>query len=92
MGKSSEQARTKKLIRMGSHTLKDLFFNGILSGTLNGQEREAKRAEAGIRGRFQNSAVINMFMHEWNEKNQVWSPLEAEQYYQSFRHGLMTEM
>ncbi len=90
--KSSEQERTRKLIRMGSHTLKYHFFNGILSGTLNGQEREAKRAEAGIRGRFQNSAVINMFMHEWNEKNQVWSPLEAEQYSQSFRHGLMTEM
>ena len=90
--KSSEQERTRKLIRMGSHTLKYHFFNGILSGTLNGQEREAKRAEAGIRGRFRNSAVINMFMHEWNEKNQVWSPLEAEQYSQSFRHGLMTEM
>mgnify|MGYP003253946710 FL=1 len=90
--KSSEQERAWKLIRMGSHTLKYHFFNGILSGTLNGQEREAKRAEAGIRGRFQNSAVINMFMHEWNEKNQVWSPLEAEQYSQSFRHGLMTEM
>lgn len=90
--KSSRQEQTRKLIRMGSHTLKYHFFNGILSGTLNGQEREEKRAEAGIRGRFQNSAVINMFMHEWNDQNQIWSPLEAEQYSQGFRHGLMTEM
>ena len=46
--KSSQQEQTRKLIRMGSHTLKYHFFNGILSGTLNGQEREEKRAEAGI--------------------------------------------
>lgn len=90
--KSSEQERTRKLIRMGSHTLKYHFFNGILSGNLKGQEREEKRAEAGIRGRFQNSAVINMFMHDWNSQNQIWTPLEAEQYSQSFRHGLTAGM
>ena len=90
--KSSEQARTRKLIRMGSHTLKYHFFNGILSGTLSGQEREEKRTEAGISGKFFNSAVISMFMHDWGEQSQIWSPLEAEQYSQDFRHGLMREM
>lgn len=90
--KSSERAQTRKLIRMGSHTLKYHFFNGILSGTLRGDEREKKRIEAGISGKFQNSAVINMFMHDWNGQNQVWTPLEAEQYSQNFRHGLMSEM
>lgn len=92
MVKSSEHERTKKLIRMGSHTLKYHFFNGILSGTLKGGEREEKRMEAGVQGRFQNSAVISMFMHEWNRQNQIWTPLESEQYSQIFRHGLMAKM
>lgn len=90
--KNSEQERTKKLIRMGSHTLKYHFFNGILSGTLSGQEREEKRAEAKIQGKFQNSAVITMFMHQWHEQSQIWTPLEAEQYSQAFRLGLMAQM
>lgn len=90
--KSSRKEQTRKLIRMGSHTLKYHFFNGILSGNLSGKEREEKREEAGIRGHFQNSAVISMFMHDWNRQNQVWSPLEAEQYSQGFRHGLTAEM
>lgn len=90
--KSGEQERTKKLIRMGSHTLKYHFFNGILSGTLSGAEREEKRAEAGIRGRFLNSAVIAMFMRGWNRQSQIWTPLEADQYSQSFRHRLSDEM
>ena len=90
--KSSEQELTKKLIRMGSHTLKYHFFNGIISGNLSGKEKEEKRIQAGISGKFQNSAVINMFMHSWNSQSQIWTPLEAEQYSQGFRHGLMTEM
>lgn len=90
--KSSERERAKKLIRMGSHTLKYHFFNGILSGTLSGREREEKRIEAGIQGSFQNSAVISMFMRKWNEQSRIFSPLEAEQYSQGFRHGLMAEM
>lgn len=90
--KKMEQVWEKKLIRMGSHTLKYHFFNGILSGTLSGREREEKRTEAGIQGRYQNSAVITMFMRGWHSQNQIWTLLEAEQYSQYFRHGLSAEM
>ena len=37
---------------------KFLFFNQILAGTLSGEEREEKRIQAGIRGKYKNSAVI----------------------------------
>lgn len=37
---------------------KFLFFNQILAGTLQGQEREEKRIRAGISGKYKNSAVI----------------------------------
>lgn len=90
--KGSSEERTKKLIRMGSHTLKYHFFNGILSGTLTGEEREKKRGEAGITGEYGNSAVISMFMVNWSEQSQLWSPLEAEQYSGVFRHSLQERL
>lgn len=90
--KSSSQAHTRKLIRMGSHTLKYHFFNSLLSGTLEDTQREERRKEAGITGSFANSAVISMVMQQWGERQQVWSPLEAEAYSQTFRHGLMQQM
>lgn len=90
--KNCEKERTKRLIRMGSHTLKYHFFNGILSGTLRGGEREERRTEAGIQGRFLSSAVIHMFIQDWNRQCQAFTPLEAEQYSQNFRHGLMARM
>ncbi len=37
---------------------KFLFFNQVLAGTLSGEEREEKRIQAGIRGKYKNSAVI----------------------------------
>lgn len=86
--KGSSEERTKRLIRMGSHTLKYHYFNGILSGTLAGEEREKKRKEAGITGEYGNSAVISMFMVNWSEQSQLWSLLEAEQYSGEFRHRL----
>ncbi|MCI6422202.1 MAG: response regulator [Firmicutes bacterium] len=87
--KTSEQIRNKKLLKIGSHTMKYHFFNGILSRTLSGKEREKKRKEAGIIGKYGNSAVIVMFLHDWNRKKNEWSPLEEEQYSQTFRHGLI---
>ena len=35
--KSQEQARTRKLIHLGSHALKYYFFNGLISGMLKNQ-------------------------------------------------------
>lgn len=82
----------KKLIKMGSHAIKYHFFNEILSGKLTGEERERRRNEAGIHGEFHNSAVINMFMLNWNELGSNWLPLEAEQYSQSFLSTLVQNM
>ena len=78
--KSQEQARTRKLIHLGSHALKYYFFNGLISGMLKNQAREEKRVEAGIAGKYFNSAVICMFMENWAERERQWTPLEVEQY------------
>ena len=87
--KSQEQAKTRKLIHLGSHALKYYFFNGLISGMLKGQAREEKRVEAGIAGKYFNSAVICMFMERWAEKERQWTPLEVEQYSHHFRHRLL---
>ena len=47
--KTTQEKHTKKLIQMGSHTLKYHFFNGVLSQTLEGEVREQKRLEAELR-------------------------------------------
>ena len=87
--KSQEQARTRKLIHLGSHALKYYFFNGLISGMLKNQAREEKRVEAGIAGKYFNSAVICMFMENWAERERQWTPLEVEQYSHHFRHRLL---
>ena len=66
--KSQEQAQTRKLIRL-KPCAEILFFNGLISGTLKGQAREEKRVEAGITGKFFNSAVICMFMENGQKGN-----------------------
>lgn len=90
--KTTQEKHTKKLIQMGSHTLKYHFFNGVLSQTLEGEVREQKRLEAQIAGSYKNSAVIAMFMHDWNRQNREWTPLEAEQYSLEFRTGIESEI
>ncbi len=60
------------------------FFNGVLAGNLKGQMREEARNYAGILGTYQNSAVIAMFLEEWEEKEERWTCLEMEQYCQDF--------
>lgn len=51
---------------------KYLFFNQVLSGVQPGkeQELEAVRVRAGIRGKFQNSAVVVIGMKEGNEQTE----------------------
>ena len=87
--KSQEQAQARKLIHLGSHALKYYFFNGLISGMLKNQAREEKRVEAGIAGKYFNSAVICMFMERWAERERQWTPLEVEQYSHHFRHRLL---
>lgn len=60
------------------------FFNGVLVGTLKGEERERARMNAGILATYKNSAVIVLFLEEWEEKEERWSGLELEQYCQDF--------
>ena len=71
--KSQEQAQARKLIHLGSHALKYYFFNGLISGMLKNQAREEKRVEAGIAGKYFNSAVICMFMERWAEREPAGS-------------------
>lgn len=56
---------------------------------LKNQVREEKRVEAGIAGKYFNSAVICMFMENWAERERQWTPLEVEQYSHHFRHRLL---
>lgn len=87
-----ERERTRKLIKMGSHSLKYHFFNQLLSGTMSLEEREKQRLEAGINGKFINSAVINMFIPDWAGVKAQLTPLEADQYSQMFLHTLTEQL
>ena len=68
------------------------FFNGILAGTLKGAAREDARVHAGIQGTYQNSAVISLFLEEWEEKEERWTYLELERYCQDFLARLQTAL
>lgn len=82
--KYKEVDEKKKLIEMGRHSLKYHFFNGLLAGSFDSSEREKKRKEAGIKGKFINSAVINMFIPLWSALKGQYSVLELDQYSQRF--------
>lgn len=66
--------------REESGNQKFLFFNQILAGTLTGEEREKKRIEAGIRAKFQNSAVIVIKLDESENAEDPWDDIRREQY------------
>ena len=53
---------------------KFLFFNQVLAGTLSEEEKEKARTSAGIRGKYQNSAVIVI---RQEEKEHSDDPLEG---------------
>lgn len=71
---------TKKLVQMGRHSLRYHFFNGLLSGSLSDEERESKRAEAGIAGKYANSAVVSLFIPGFQELKGRLTAVELEQY------------
>lgn len=43
------------------------FFNQLMAGSLTGNEREERRIEAGIAGKYVNCAVINFCIAKWSE-------------------------
>lgn len=88
----SEIERKEKLARLGSRSLKFHFFNQLLAGTLKQPERISKAKEAGIEGKFLNSAVIIMSIQEWNLIKEQISVLEAEQYSQLFLSHLIEQL
>lgn len=66
--------------QIGNMNERFLYFNQVLAGTLSGKEREEKRIQAGIRGKYKNSAVIVI---KRDEKEHTDDPLEEarrEQY------------
>ena len=80
--RQKEVDETKKLAQMGRHSLRYHFFNGLLSGSLSAGEREEKRIEAGVFGKFTNSAVVSLFMPGFSELKVKFAALELEQYSQ----------
>ena len=69
-----------------------LFFNQILAGTLTGEEREKKRKQAGIKGTYQNSAVIVMKLEEAENPEDPWADIKREQYCLDFRQRFVQEL
>ncbi len=86
--KYKEVDEKKRLIEMGRHSLKYHYFNGLLAGSFDKEERDKKRREAGIWGKFINSAVINMFIPLWSALKGQYSVLELDQYSQRFLQKL----
>lgn len=80
--RQKEVDETKKLAQMGRHSLKYHYFNGLLSGSLSPKERENRRIEAGVSGKFTNSAVVSLFMPGFGGIKANCPPLELEQYSQ----------
>lgn len=74
---------------------KFLFFNQILVGTLSQEEREKERISAGIRGKYQNSAVIVIKREEQEASDDPLEEVKLEQdsleFYQYFREKLKEE-
>lgn len=71
---------------------KFLFFNQVLSGILTGEEREKKRIDAGIRGKYQNSAVIVMKLDEVEDAEDPWEDIRREQYCLDFLQRFCQEL
>lgn len=89
---NTDEERTKKLIRAGSQSLKIRFFNEILAGDMSLKEREERRKEAGIKGKYMNSAVVNMFIPGWMGIKDGQSPAETEQYAAGFIERLSKQL
>lgn len=90
--KAKEDNHTQRLIEMGRHSLKYYYFNSLLAGNLRPEEREQRRKEAGIQGKYINSAVINLLIPKWTELKNSLSEMELEQYSQDFLQKLSKEV
>lgn len=71
---------------------KYLFFNRILVGTLQGEERERERVKSGVRGVYQNSAVIVMKLEEREAWEDPLEEIQKDQYCMEFQSRLKGSM
>lgn len=92
MQQDSESSKETDSTNTGGINQKFLFFNQILAGTLAGEEREEKRKQAGIRGTYQNSAVIVMKLEEAENPEDPWADIKREQYCLDFRQRFVQEL
>ncbi len=71
---------------------KYLFFNRILAGALTGEEREKERVKYGVRGIYQNSAVVVMKLEEKEKMEDPWKEIQTEQYCIEFSEKLKQKL
>lgn len=86
-GKTGEKAD-----QTGNMNEKFLFFNQVLAGTLSGEEREEKRIQAGIRGKYKNSAVIVIKREETEYTEDPLEEARKEQYSLEFYRRMQEKL
>ncbi len=74
-----EKDKEKRLMEMGRHSLKYYYFNGLLAGSFTREERERRKAEAGVKAEYKNSAVINLAVSAWDRLKSRYTQPELEQ-------------
>lgn len=82
----------EKVDQTGNMNEKFLFFNQILAGTLSGEEREEKRIQAGIRGKYKNSAVIVIKREETEYTEDPLEEARKEQYSLEFYRRMQEKL
>lgn len=89
---SMENDKSAEYVNAGEGSQKFLFFNQVLAGTLTGEERERKRKQSGVRGIYQNSAVIVMKLEEAENPEDPWADIKREQYCLDFLQHFIQEL
>ena len=83
----TEREAEEKTDHTGNMNDKFLFFNQVLAGTMSGEEREEKRIQAGICGKYKNSAVIVIKREDAEYTDDPLEEAKKEQYSLEFyRH------
>lgn len=82
----------EKTERIGNMNEKFLFFNQILAGTLSKDEREEKRIQAGVHGKYINSAVIVIKREEKEHSDDPLEEAKKERYSLEFYERMQEKM
>lgn len=79
-GKEEKRQPVDKNKQMAGINKKFLFFNKVLAGTMTVEEREEERKRSGVRGKYQNSAVVLMRLEEFGDGKDPLEEVKKEQY------------